>query len=45
MRFLNSFGLESNLVKRLRNLRIEKPTEIQEKVRFIPVQFNTSLLK
>lgn len=44
-RFFNSFGLENNLVKRLRNLRIEKPTEIQEKVRFIPVQFNRGLPK
>ena len=34
-RFFNSFGLENVLVKRLKNLRIEKPTAIQEKVRFI----------
>ena len=34
-RSFHSFGIKDVLVKRLANLRIEKPTPIQEKVSFV----------
>lgn len=34
-RLFHSFGIKDTLVKRLANLRIEKPTAIQEKVSYV----------
>lgn len=34
-RLFHSFGIKDVLLKRLKNLRIEKPTKIQEKVSWV----------